>query len=390
MLSVLFIIAATPPLAFDEALSRIDGVDDLSAQRAAVRTREEGLERIGNFTSNPQVTAQPQYRIDGTGEQQGPEGQLSISQGLNLGGLAGARKDVARTETEVARQQLSFETLERRIAVGRAWLDAWAAQEAGRVARLERERAADVLARVERSAASGALTRVEVAAVRALAAEAAAAELEWEGRLVESGAMLGQLLGIDEVVSVGTTAPSFGEPSLASLDVHVLPAVKLAQASLDAEQRRSDETRAQWATQLQLSVQVGHDAPQQWIGNVGVGVVLPLLEHGARERSAHAANAQRLLGDATLAERRARLLIKAMTHELQHSAETLQLLEQVRLPAAEDIANLEERRSLQGEATLMELTLYRRQALEARIAVVLARARFLGVRHQVFELGASR
>lgn len=383
-------LATLPALGFDEALSRVDGVVDLAARRSAVRTREEGVGQLGVFTSNPQITAQPQFRLDGTGQQSGAEGQVTVSQQLNLGGLAGARKDVARSETEVARHELSFESLQRRIAVGRAWLDAWAAQEASRVAAIEKARAAEVLARVERSAAGGALTRVEVSAVRALAAEAAAVQLEWEGRVVESGATLGQLLGIDEVVAVGATAPSFAEPSLASLDVRSLPAVKLALASLDAEQRRGDETRAQWATQLQLSVQGGHEAPQQWYGNVGVGVVLPILEHGARERSVHAATGQRLMGDAALAEHRARVLLKALTHEVQHTGETLQLLEMVRLPAAEDIATLEERRYLQGEATLMELVLYRRQALDAKLAVVLARARFLAVRHEAFELGATR
>jgi outer membrane protein TolC len=77
-------------------------------------------------------------------------------------------------------------------------------------------------------------------------------------------------------------------------------------------------------------------------------------------------------------------------HELEHTAETLEVVKQQQLPAAEEAATLEAKRYAQGEATLLELTLLRRQALSARIAAVVAEGRFLAARAHARELEESR
>lgn len=368
---------------FEEALARVDAAGDVSGAAAGAKERREGLARLGSFTSNPQLLAQPGLRTEGTAG--GVEGQLTLTQSFNLGGLASARRTVARDEAEVSGLQHRALRQERRIAVAHAWLETWAAQAASATAHEEEEVARELLARLERSAATGGVTRVEVATARAFAAEAAALHLEWEGRRVESGAQLAMLLGLDAIATAEGPVPSF-ELARVELAPASMLAVKVLAGEVRSEQGRAEEVKAQWATQLQVSLQGGHDAPNQWFGNVGLGVTLPLLEQGQRERSVHAATAARLGGELSMAERRARVELELVRHELEHTAETLEVVKNLQLPAAEEAAALESKRYAQGEATLLELTLLRRQALAARIAAVVAEARFIAARAHAREL----
>jgi|APLak6261675434_1056106.scaffolds.fasta_scaffold00757_5 outer membrane protein TolC len=372
---------------FDEALSRVDAAGDVAGAEAGVRVRRDGLSKLGAFTSNPQLVAQPGMRTEGGAL--GAEGQLTLTQSFNLGGLAGARRVVASDEAEVAALQHRLLRQERRIAVARAWLETWAAQAASDTAHEEEDSAKELLARLERNVASGAVTRVELATARAFAAEASALHLEWEGRRVEAGATLASLLGLDAIALADGPAPSF-EAARVAVEPSALLPVKVAQGELRTEQNRGDEVKAQWATQLQVSLQGGREAPSQWFGNVGFGVTLPLLEQGRRERALHEANAAKLSGELSLAERRARIALQLVAHELEHTAETLEVVKGQQLPAAEEAAALESKRYAQGEATLLELTLLRRQALAARIAAVVAEARFMAARAHARELEESR
>lgn len=372
---------------FQDALDRVDAAGDVSGAAAAAQLRRGALSKLGAFTSNPQLVAQPGVRADqGT---LGPEGQLTLTQSFNLGGLAGARRAVAQDEAEVTGLQHRLLRQERRIAVAHAWLETWAAQAASETAHEEEDSARELLARLERNVASGAVTRVELATARAFAAEAAALHLEWEGRRVEAGATLATLLGLDAIALAEGPAPAFEDARVALEPSSLLP-VKVAAAELRTEQHRGEEAKAQWATQLQLSMQGGREAPSQWFGNVGLGITLPLLERGQRERSVHDANAHRLSGEASVAERRARIALQLVQHELEHTAETLTVVKGQQLPAAEEAAALEGKRYAQGEATLLELTLLRRQALAARIAAVVAEARFLAARAHARELEETR
>ncbi len=377
-----------PAVGFDDALARVDTSGDVSGAEAGARARRDGLSRLGSFTSNPQILAQPGLRTEAGAL--GPEGQLSILQSFNLGGLASARRAVAQEEADVAGLQHRALRQERRIAVGEAWLETWAAQAAAEAAHHEETAARELLERLERASATGGVTRVEVATARAFAAEAAALHLEWEGRRVDAGARLATLLGLDDIALALGPAPTFDDVGVAALEASKQLPVKVMAGELRTERQRAEETKAQWATQLQLSVQGGHDAPNQWFGNVGVGVTLPLLETGNRERAAHEATTRQLTGALSQAEKRARIALQLVAHELEHTAETLEVVKHQQLPAAEEAATLEGKRYAQGEATLLELTLLRRQALAARLAAVMAEARFLAARARAHELQESK
>lgn len=386
-------VAATPvtpggtAIRFEEALSRVDTAADVAGASEGARVRREGLARLNSFfTSNPQVTLQPGVRADATST--GPEGQLTLQQSFNLGGLARARRAAAQEEAEVAGAQHRVTRLERRIAVAELWLETWACQAAAETAHEEEEAAKELLVRLERAQGTGGVTKVELATARAFAAEAAALHLEWEGRRVDAGARLAELLGLEHIALAEGAPPEL--PAIrVTLDPRRHARVLVAEAEVRAERERGEETKAQWATQLQVSLQGGREAPDQWFGNVGLGVTLPLLEQGNREQAAHAATVRKLEGEATQEQRRANIALELVRHELEHTAETLAVVKGQQLPAAEEAATLEAKRFAQGEATLLELTLLRRQALAARIAAVVAEARYFAARAHARELEES-
>ncbi|MFZ5446641.1 MAG: TolC family protein [Myxococcota bacterium] len=388
------LLCATPvapggtPIRFADALARVDAAADVAGASEAARIRRDGLGRLNSvFTSNPQLTLQPGYRTETNGA--GLEGQLTLQQSFNLGGLARARRAVAEEEASVAGSMHRLTRLERRISVAELWLETWAAQAASDAAHEEEDAAKELITRLEHAQSTGGVTKVELATARAFAAEAAALHLEWEGRRVEAGAALADLLGLDHIALADGPLPEFVTSGV-TLDPRRHARVLVAEAEVRAERERAVETKAQWATQLQVSLQGGHDAPDQWFGNVGLGVTLPLLEHGAREATAHEAAVRRLEGELTQEQRRANIRLELVRHELEHTAETLEVVKGQQLPAATEAAALEAKRFAQGEATLLELTVLRRQALAARIAAVVAEARYIAARAHARELEESR
>lgn len=378
---------AAAPLGFDEALARADVAPELAAGERALALRQEGLARLPRLTTNPTVTLQPGVRsTDGVA---GPEGQVTLSQAFNLGGLAGARRAVAEAELQAARQGHALSRRERRVAVAHAWLEAWAAQAAGRAAHAEVERARALAATLDRLVDGGSVTRADAAAARAFAAEAAAFALEWEGRQVEAGAALALLLGEGALLTVSDALPSLEVPEVDAALAPRLPAVRLLDAQALAEQQRAAEVAAQWASQLQVSIQGGHETPGQWLGNVGLGLTLPLFERGEREASHHRAEAARLAGALSQATAQARVQLLLLAHELEHTAEVHRVVHDEQLPAAAEAARLEQRRFEQGETTLGALLLVRRQALQAEVAAAQTRAAMLAARVEAREVLAS-
>jgi len=257
-------------------LARVDEAPEITAGKAAVTERASGLSSQHFFTSNPQLSVQPGLRNESRATR--PEGQLTLSQSFNLGGLGAARAAVARNETERQRWQLQVLRKTRRVEVAEAWLATWSAQETVHAADEARVNAEELHARLKGAARGGGVTRVEVATAAAFAAEASAFHLEWEGRLVDAGTRLSRLLGLPSIATVGDRLPELPTADLSLALEERFPEVRLIAADVSAEQERLAESRAQWATQLQVSVQAGHEAPGQWFGNVGLGATLPAFE----------------------------------------------------------------------------------------------------------------
>ncbi len=378
------------PLSFEEALARADAAPEQVAARDAVGVRRDGLAHLGRLTSNPTLSLQPGFRTEGEGPR--PEGQLTLSQGFNLGGLSSARRGAAAAELEAARLGVTRSRTERRVAVARAWLETWAAQRLHDPTLAEADAAKALVAKLERLVAGGGVTTADVASARAFAAEAAAFHLSWEGRRFEAGAHLALLLGLPDVVTVAPEAPSLAALEVDLSVAEALPEARLRAREAEAAERRVAEAQAQYSTQLQLSLQGGHEAPTQWYGNVGVGVTLPLFERGQRDVARARAEATQLEGLKRQASAAARVTLQLLAHELEHAAEVFEVVHRTQQPAAEEAARLETRRFEQGEATLLELLLVRRQALQATAAAVEAQAGLLAARvaaREVLESGRT-
>jgi outer membrane protein TolC len=384
MTPLLALTLAVAPLTLDQALARVDEAADVTAADAAATERRDAVKQLPALTSNPTVLLQPGLRAESGAVR--PEGQLSVTQGFNVAGLAQARHDVAEHDAVQARALALERRWQRRVQVARAWLDAWAANAATRAAQEDVDHARELVTRLGRAEASGGVTKADLASARAFAAEAEAFLLAWEGRSVDAGAALSMLLGLDELAVVGDAAPELPTMSVEGLTARVPPHVRLLDAQLAAASSRALEAAAQWGTQLQVSVSGAHEAPTAWLAGVGVGVTLPLFERGQADVAMQRALATRLTGELDLARRRARIEVKLLAHELEHTREIDEVVNGQQLPQAIEAARLEGRRFDQGETTLQELLLVRRVVLTARAAAVVARADLLAARLKAREL----
>jgi len=380
-LTTLFLAAA--PVGFDAALARVESSPELTGVTAALATRQGALPTLSRFTSNPQVTLEPGLRHENGAL--GADVRVGVSQAFNLGGLSAARRGLASEEArEAAVLRLSL-LQQRRLEVARAWLDTWVAQQAARAAHDEQASAQQLLIRLARAVTTGAVTKVDVATARAFAAELAAVHLDWEGRRIEAGAALSTLLGFTELATAEGPLPQLSLEALAVAPDALLE-VRAADAALRAEAQRAEETKALWAPQLLVTVLGGHEAPRLYFGAVALGFTLPLLERGNRERSVHAATQQRLEGQRQQALQGSSVALQVAQHDLEHSQETFEVVHGTQWPAAEEAARLETLRYQQGETTLLELTLMRRQAFAAHLAALAAEASVVAARVRAREL----
>ncbi len=376
---------AAAPISFDEALQRADSTPALEAAREAARQHRDAVSYVAPLSDNPQVGVNAGVRTypnNEAGAPAGPEVHLQLAQSFNLGGLTGARREVAKQEAAQSAAKWAVQRRTLRIDVARAWLNMWVAHSAALIAEEESQQAEELASRVERALKNAAATRVEAASIRAFAAEARVQALDWEGRRVDASAQLATLLSLDALPDVGEALPSFellaGEP----VGLHA----RLLDTEAATEKALGKEAVAQWASQLQLSVLAGQEWQQQWVASVNAGFTLPIFERGEKAQRTHRALELSLRGERTAAERAENIEWLRVQHELEHTAETLEAVQGRQLPAAEEAARLETLRFERGEATLFELTTLRRQALAARIATLVARANVIEARHHANEM----
>jgi outer membrane protein TolC len=380
-------LLASTPLTFEAALARADAAPAVAAAERATATRA-AAGRLTSMTSNPIVYLQPGVRTDDGVT--GPEGLVTLQQSFNLAGWGGARHTTAAHELEASRFELRMRRRDLRIAVARAWLDTWALAEASRAVLEDEAAARELVSRIQRAVATDGLTRVDLEQAKAYAAEARALHLDLKGQAIEAGGRLAALLGLDDVATVDGAPPSFDEaPGPEVAQAANLPAVRLLEARVLGERSRAVEASAQYGAALQVQLQAGHEAPRQWLGNLSLGLTLPLFEVGRRERVGHEATAALLEGEAAKARAEARIELALLRHELEHTAEVYAVVHDQQLPAALEAANLQVRRFLGGECTLQELLVVRRLAVAARVGAIRAEANLLAARARAREVLAD-
>ncbi|MEN9797978.1 MAG: hypothetical protein RL653_1674 [Pseudomonadota bacterium] len=374
------LLAGAGELGFEEAVALAARAPDVAGTAAAAQLQRRLAGEIPTLTANPTVLVQPQVRhIEQQG--QGPELQLGVSQAFNLSGLGAARREGARREADATAAQGRALEAERRVSAAAAWLDAWGAQATAVLAAEEEAQAKELVPRVARALALGGATRPELAEAQAFEAEARLEHLDWEGRRVEAGVRLGQLLGLSHAVArVQQSLPAPLPPEALATAASDAPSperaadVRAARAGADEERAREAETRAERGWQLQLAAGGAHEYPNNWYGYTGASVTLPAWELGQRERALHRAEVARREADAEARARAWGPAWEGLRHECEHAREVLGILERHLVPAAVEAATLEHQLFLRGESTLPSLLRTRRLALAARARQLRAQA----------------
>ncbi len=385
---------ASPPLeakasiTFDEALGLVAASPAVTSALRAVEVKREGDAHVSSLPSNPLVLLQPAVAPRDAARR--PEGQLSLSVPLNLSGLGGARREAASRETDTLDAQGRAEALSRRLDAARAWIDLWAAELAEQLSREELALATELADRTRRAAESAALTRADAADADAYRAEAQLLALSVEGEVTDLGLALSRAVSRATPVVLSTVgqlpAPEVPErerwPSLLAA-AGALPAPRALRLSAEAERARAVEARAVRGLEVSLGAMAQRDAQGRDVFLGTVGFSLPFFERGAREAAPRAAEAVRLDGAAVDAARVAATELARALHEVEHSAEVLRAIETGLVPAATESARLREAALKAGDATVLEVLVSRRAAVQARARAIRALAGYAWARVRV-------
>ena len=391
MFPLLAVVVAAAPLTFEDALSQAAQAPQVAAAERASRVRSEAAPKVSSLQMNPSIGLQPGVRTNTQGT--GPELIGSLSQSFNVAGAGAARKEAMALEVKHEQGGAKLEAHLSRLSVAEAWLAVWSAQGVLAEARRELELARVLGEKVERAAKSGALTRVDAAGVRAWVAEAQLAVLSAEGQVFDTGVELNRALGLDAAApaEVSTTLPGFPEVSVAALDESVsradrAPAVRTARLLADAEEARAKELLASKGTWLQLGATGGREGLGDVVALATLSLTLPVFDNGQREAAPLRAAAAHAEGQRALALAEARAQRVLVKHELEHTRETLEVVELSLVPANDEAAGGTQRRLEAGEATSQEWVFARRAALNARSRLVQARAAYTLARFRAQEL----
>jgi outer membrane protein, heavy metal efflux system len=368
-----FLMVTVPAqaLSFEQTLSLADAAPSLSAASTAIERRRALAEVIPWLTSNPSVLVQPGARRMNQGAV-GPELYLGITQELSLAGAGVARRASAMAEVGAETEERAVLRRGLTIAAAQAWLSLWAAQVALEAARAELTLTKEWQARVAKGAQAGGFTRVDVAVANAYQAEAHLSALSLEGETFVRGVMLNRVLArdADGPAVVTTTLPKVAIDSasvgrlIATADTS--PPVLAAMATVEVERARGREAEASRGTSLQVGALAWREGGGDLAAVASLQLTLPVFERAQRERSVAAAALSRAEGRTVtaLAEERAER-VDAL-HELEHSTETLRVLDDELLPASRDALEGMQRRFDAGEATAQELVLTRRALMSTK------------------------
>ena len=379
------LLPARETITFDDALGLADRSPAVTGAARAAQVKREGDGHISSLPANPVLLLQPAVAPRDAARR--PEGQLSLSAPVNLSGLGGARRDAAARETATLDAQARAEALSRRLDAARAWIDLWAAELAERLSREELALATELAQRTRRAAESAALTRADAADADAYLAEARLLALSVEGEVTDLGLALSRAVSRPRPEVLGTQGqlPTPDVPDRARWPALVaaagaLPAAQALRLSAEAEKARAAEARAARGLELSVGAMAQRDAQGRDLLLATVGFSFPFFERGAREAAPRAAEAVRLDGAASDAARVAAAELARALHEVEHTGEVLSATEQGLVPAAQESARLRQAALAAGDATVLEVLVSRRAAVQARARAIRALAAYAWAR----------
>lgn len=366
-------LAAKRRVEFREAIA----MGELNPRVMGTRQASESLSRAEKSSpaldANPVVNGAVGPRVTPKAER-GLDWSVGVSQSFSVRGSATRRREALRAEAEWLRADADAELVARRVAAASAWLMLWEAERQVALTQEDVTNEERLLALVKRLADVQERTAADVATVETRLGESKLRERLAEGALVEAKARLSAEMHAardDELVTAGSLPdlPMPDEAEAAKLigEAAALPAVRARQLLARAEQARAREERAGRESRLNLGVDFRHESPGVNIVQANAIVPLPLFSVGAREYASRMASSLRSSGEAADDAVRAREAMRLAVHELEHSQEVFELLDQQLVPSAERAIQLRERQLKGGEGTLLEVIDARRTYLDARL-----------------------
>jgi outer membrane protein TolC len=152
------------------------------------------------------------------------------------------------------------------------------------------------------------------------------------------------------------------------------PRVASALATLEADTARLAEWQARTSWQSSVVFTAQRDVPPGLVVFGGLSLTPPLFDRGERETGPLAQARARAQAGVAQARVDARTELQMLVHEVEHTGETLHLVEGSLVPPAAERLRLRELQLQQGHATVLEVLLARRAALGAQARAVTARA----------------
>jgi len=310
----------------------------------------------------------PQTNTDVTGASNSYSAGLSMSYDVFTGGRRGAQRRRAEANTTSAEASLVEQRFNVILATKRAFFDVRRAAELSAVNQANVERAEQALDAANRRLAVGTATRSDVLRAQLELNNAKNAVLNSQNQRRSAAFSLGAQIGVegpalpvmDSVVV--PRALSMSNEQIVSLAIDAAPAVRSAEASLDAARASASVSRASYFPTLRFSS--GYD----WSNNemniesgrtswsLRLNLSYPIFNGFTREADVANANIQTRTATADLhaAQRQARADAERVLGALNLAEEQLALRREALAVAEEDLRVQQERYRL-GMTTILEL-----------------------------------
>lgn len=364
-------------ISFDEAMTLAGRAPSVVAARQAAAAQRAANGSISGL-GNPEVVVSPGVRTTSPGN--GLAAEVTVVQPIPLTGLGGAKRAAGEAEAKALDREADAAALGTRLDAATSFCALWGSSRSLEDVAEEVALAEQLVARLEKGAAAGSHTASEVAEARLYLAESRLALVAQEGEVHDLGLDLAGRLQLPEpsalIASGDLPAPSLpreGALEMVVAAIERVPDVALQSMQAAAAKARARELAAEAVPRLGVGAAYRQDGPQDRAWYAVFSMELPLFERSQRDRGQAAASARSLEGEVEAASSRARALAVGFQHEVEHTAESLEVIEAEMMPAASEAVRLRELELSLGEGTVVDL-LRSRQAL-ARVKAQLVRAR---------------
>jgi cobalt-zinc-cadmium efflux system outer membrane protein len=383
-------------ITFDEALALGATTPKVAEPRDMLEARQKGDQKMGGTAEATHLVFMPGALISPS-EARGFDMQATITQGWNIRGLAGARRESAAHEREALAATVRARALRTRLAAARRWIDLATITRVAesldtRISGLE-----ELVAQRERALASGVGTSPEVTAARAMLAELRQHQLEIEGDQFVAATQLAVAIGREPQQDLLETAGDWPDPPLPDEDairqriasVDSAPDVVVEQLRATAARARAIEASAEYGPVFTLGAQGERGALGTWVAYGITGITFRGPGHERRLASVAQAKAAGAAAKTASTKLQVRAELEQALHEVRHSAEVLRLFEEDTLPALQRLVESRERAVALGEESYFAVLEARDRAAAAIEAAHRARGAKTWARIQMWLLLAE-